>query len=258
LLAENEELRRRRAELLASQSNLQEKLDLLASEEESLFSARDKIMTQLKELQDKYDLEKMTMEEQIKLLREQIAMSSTSSEEQIVKLRQKIDEVNQDRDRLLDELRKLKEGMKLENEALAEKNAQLRKRLEQEKKEREALQDHLSKIQEEQGRAVIDLHRKLARHVKDMHVWKDFLEQDKDYDSVDLHITMAEDLKGEVFETKVDIVNDAFREETNILANLLLERRGGKPQVNLQASSPRESNHASESASPRRHKKEKK
>jgi hypothetical protein len=68
----------------------------------------------------------------------------------------------------------------------------------------------LSKIQEEQGQAVIDLHKKLAKHVKDMHVWKDFLEQDKEYDSVDIHITMGEDIAHDTFDTKVDICTEAF------------------------------------------------
>jgi hypothetical protein len=86
------------------------------------------------ELQDKYDLEKLTMEEQIKLVREQIGMSSTSAEDQQHQLKIKIDEVEQDRDRLLEELRKLKELMKRENDEIAEKNAQLKKRLEQERK----------------------------------------------------------------------------------------------------------------------------
>jgi len=228
LTLENEELRRRRAELFASQNNLSEKLQLLSSEEETLFSARDEVMTQLKELQDKYDLEKMTMEEQIKLLKEQISMSSAGSEDQQIQLKSKIAEVEQDRDRLLEELRKLKEGMKKENEEIAEKNAQLKKRLEQEKKDREALEQHLSKIQEEQGAAVIDLHKHLAKHVVEMNTWKDFLEQDKDYDSVDLHITMADELKKESFDQKVDIIDGAFSEETSLLAKLLNERKGGK------------------------------
>jgi chromosome segregation ATPase len=228
LTLENEELRRRRAELFASQNNLTEKLQLLSSEEETLFSARDEVMTQLKELQDKYDLEKMTMEEQIKLLKEQISMSSAGSEDQQIQLKSKIAEVEQDRDRLLEELRKLKEGMKKENEEIAEKNAQLKKRLEQEKKDREALEQHLSKIQEEQGAAVIDLHKHLAKHVVEMNTWKDFLEQDKEYDSVDLHITMADELRKESFDQKVDIIDGAFSEETTLLAKLLNDRNGGK------------------------------
>jgi len=60
-----------------------------------------------------------------------------------------------------------------------------------------------------------------------MHTWKDFLEQDKEYDSLDLHIAMAEDLKHETFEAKVDIVNEAFKEETTILDRLFQDRKGG-------------------------------
>jgi len=112
--------------------------------------------------------------------------------------------------------------------------------LEQEKKERELLEQNLSKIQEEQGAAVIDLHKHLARHVKDMHTWKDFLEQDKEYDSVDLHIHMAGDLATFTFEQKVDTIDSAFNEETSILAKLLNERKGGhEKEDSLNASSPR-------------------
>jgi DNA repair exonuclease SbcCD ATPase subunit len=74
------------------------------------------------------------MEEQIRVLRDQIAMSSSGSEEQQEKLKSQIGEVDADRDRLQEELRKLKEGMKAENEEIARKNAELKKRLEQEKK----------------------------------------------------------------------------------------------------------------------------
>jgi len=98
--------------------------------------------------------------------------------------------------------------------------------LNEKKKERDVLEAHISKTQEEQGQAVIDLHKKLGKHVRDMNVWKDFLEQDKEYDSLDLHNTMAEDLEQESFDTKVDIVDSAFKEETNLLAKLLLGRTG--------------------------------
>lgn len=227
LTSENEELRRKIAALAAQQNNLSEKLTMLTEEEELLFAARDDVLSQLKELQEKYDLEKMTMEEQISQLREQIAMSSTGTEEQQNQLKLKISEVEQDRDRLLEELKKLKEGMKQENEAIAEKNADLKKRLEQERKSREALEQLLSNLQEVQGAAVIDLHRQLGKHLVDMHTWKDFLEQDKQYDSIGLHIHMAEDLKKEAdtFEGRVDIIDTAFAEETALLSKLLTERK---------------------------------
>jgi len=38
---------------------------------------------------------------------------------------------------------------------------------------------------------------------------------------------LAEDLKAEVFEEKVKIVNEAFSEETSLLSKLLNERNGG-------------------------------
>jgi len=53
LTLENEELRRRKQELFSSQTHLSEKLSIMSSEEETLFSARDEVLTQLKEMQEK-------------------------------------------------------------------------------------------------------------------------------------------------------------------------------------------------------------
>jgi len=72
-----------------------------------------------------------------------------------------------------------------------------------------------------------------------MLTWKDFLEQDKEYDSIDLHITMAEDLKLESFLSKVDIVDNAFDEESALLSGLFEERNGKPSQANAEATSPR-------------------
>jgi hypothetical protein len=68
----------------------------------------------------------------------------------------------------------------------------------------------LSKRQEAQGGAIIELHRHLGRHVKNMQTWKDFLEQDKEYDSIDLHIIMAEDLAPQPFEQRIEAIDGAF------------------------------------------------
>jgi len=137
LTEENEELRRRRQELLASQNSLSEKLSLLTSEEETLFCARDEVMTQLKALQEKYDEERMIMEEQMKNIKEQIAIASGDSQGQQQQLKVKIQEVQEDRDRLLEELRALKEGMKKENEEIAEKKSPISQKIRtREKRER--------------------------------------------------------------------------------------------------------------------------
>jgi hypothetical protein len=43
-----------------------------------------------------------------------------------------------------------------------------------------------------------------------MQTWKDFLEQDKEYDSIDLHITMAEDLASQEYIQRIETIDHTF------------------------------------------------
>jgi len=107
---------------------------------------------------------------------------------------------------------------------LQKKNAQLKKRLEQERKDRELLEMNLSKKQEDQGAAAIELLRHLGKHVKDMHTWKDFLEFDKDYLSIDLHVSMAEDLASQAYPQRIESIDSSFNDEAALLEKLMKER----------------------------------
>jgi len=186
---------------------------------------RDEISTNLFELQDKYDTEKAAFEQQLRMLTEQIKMSSAGSEDQQAQLQNQIQEATRDRDALIEELRKLREGLQLENEEMLKKNQLLGRKLVDLKKARENVEKDLCAKQELEGQYVNDLRKKLLQHVYDMHNWKVFLEQNKDYDSEGLHIVMEGVLADLSFKEQVITLENAIQEETEILARLTAENK---------------------------------
>jgi len=123
----------------------------------------------------------------------------------------------------------------MENEDMAKKNQVLGKRLVDLKKSREDLENSLCAKQEREGKKVAALRQKLLQHVNEMHTWKVFLEQDKEYDSEGLHIVMEGVLADLSFREQVVTLDNAIQEETDILLKLLAEKsedeRNPKPVV---------------------------
>jgi len=89
---------------------------------------------------------------------------------------------------------------------------------------REELEEILKKQQEAHSKSIHALRKHLLQHVHDMHVWKVFLEQDREYESEDLHIVMESELEGMDFGEQVATLDTAITEENERLEKLLKER----------------------------------
>jgi len=244
LTLENEELRNRKNQMNLNIGKLTENLSVLNESIVHVENNRDEISTNLFELQDKYETEKAAFEQQLRMLSEQIKMSSAGSDEQQAQLKNQIQEAIRDRDALIEELRKLREGLQLENEEMLKKNQLLGRKLVDLKKAREGLENDLCAKQELEGQYINDLRKKLLQHVYDMHNWKVFLEQNKDYDSEGLHIVMEGVLADLSFKEQVITLENAIQEETEILARLTKENKiqgapttdGSKPEKSIKSS----------------------
>jgi len=221
LTLENEELRKQKNTLTLGYGTLSENLNVLTEATHKAEHQRDELRTDLHSLNDKYESDKRNALEQIKNLTEQIKMSSATSGDRQAQLLNQIEAATRDRDALLEELKKLREGLQLENEEMARKNQVLGKKLVDLKKAREDLENSLCAKQERQGKIINALRSKLLQHVNDMHTWKVFLEQDKEYDSEGLHIVMEGVLADLTFKEQVVTLDNAIQEETDILEKLL-------------------------------------
>jgi len=91
----------------------------------------------------------------------------------------------------------------------------------------------MKKQQERNSKSMHGLRRHLLQHVHDMHVWKVFLEQDREYESEDLHIVMEAELDGMAFPDQVVTLDTAITEENQKLAKLTKEREQEAKSVNV-------------------------
>jgi len=185
---------------------------------------RDQLSTQFSELQDSYKKETMELKEKIEELQQNIKLLQSSSADTTTHLQSAKDEMKKERDSIKEELKKTKEQLAKEKEELTNKQNELLSNLKKNNKAREELEELMNKKQEAHGQSVHALRKRLLKHVHDMHVWKNFLDQERDYESEDLHVTMGPELVEFPFTEQVHTLDTAISEENVKLDSLQKER----------------------------------
>jgi len=87
--------------------------------------------------------------------------------------------------------------------------------------------------QEENSRTIHLIRKHLLQHVKDMHVWKVFLDQEKEYEAENLHIVMEPELEAIAFEVQMHTLDKAITEENTKLGILHQERIVTEKEIKL-------------------------
>lgn len=97
----------------------------------------------------------------------------------------------------------------------------MREKLAREERDVEKLQMQLCEAQERDGGSAIRLHKSLAKHVQDMHRWKDLLDYDREFLSTDIHIKMEDQLtRNKAPEETFGDIEVEFNKEVALLAKL--------------------------------------
>eukprot|EP01126_Amoeba_proteus_P067446 TRINITY_DN9968_c0_g1_i3.p1 TRINITY_DN9968_c0_g1~~TRINITY_DN9968_c0_g1_i3.p1 ORF type:complete len:418 (-),score=128.96 TRINITY_DN9968_c0_g1_i3:93-1346(-) len=231
LSTENEEMLKKKQTQVDSSVTLSGNVIQVQSKCVEFLSKKQEWETKLGELNEEYSSTKETMEQQISNLRAKIDLSSASSSERQTAIRNQIQDTFGEREKFRSELQKLKEELEKENMEMRLRNSKLKNQIEKEKKLRDQLEMQLMRSQEEQGRQINDLKKLLLKHVHDMHNWKIFLEQDKEYISEDLHIHMEVELDDLSFDEQVLTLDSAIQEENDTLVKLQEERGKKKKDV---------------------------
>jgi len=178
-----------------------------------------------------YLSEKKNLEARLSELSENIAALKANSGDSVTKLQNAKDEMQRERDALREELKNVRDQLTKEKKDLEAKNAELQASLNKSKKMRDELEEIMKKQQENHSKSIHVLRKHLLQHVHDMHVWKVFLEQDREYESEDLHIVMEGELEGMEFGEQVNTLDTAITEENERLAKLLKEREAEAAEV---------------------------
>jgi chromosome segregation ATPase len=231
LTAENEALRESKDSLEVTVEDLTQKLNALTEQHKKLQMTHEETMRELSSLKSTYLSEKQSLEAKLSELTENITALMANSGDSVTKLQNAKDEVTRERDALREELKNVRDQLTKEKKELEAKNAELQASLNKSKKMREELEEIMKKQQENHSKSIHVLRKHLLQHVHDMHVWKVFLEQDREYESEDLHIVMEAELEGMEFGEQVSTLDTAISEENERLAKLLKEREAEAAEV---------------------------
>jgi hypothetical protein len=224
LMAENETLRNGKHTLEVTVEELTAKLNALQDQHSKLLMTHEETVKELNALKSTYLTEKKNLEMKLSELEENISLLKANSGDTVTQLQNAKDEITRERDALREELKNTRDQLTREKKELEAKNAELLANLNKSKKMREELEEIMKKQQENHSKSIHALRKHLLQHVHDMHVWKVFLEQDREYESEDLHIVMEAELEGMEFGEQVITLDTAITEENERLEKLLKER----------------------------------
>eukprot|EP01123_Difflugia_compressa_P000793 TRINITY_DN1091_c0_g1_i1.p1 TRINITY_DN1091_c0_g1~~TRINITY_DN1091_c0_g1_i1.p1 ORF type:complete len:532 (-),score=122.91 TRINITY_DN1091_c0_g1_i1:54-1649(-) len=225
LLVENEELKSIKGNVELSIKDIEQQLEVVTEEKNALFLSKEERETELGSLQESYSKEKTELEGTIQELEENINLLKSASGENQHQLESAKEEVKKERDSIREELQKTKDKLNKEKEDLLAENDLLTANVRRAQRAREELEERMKQSQEEHSKTIHLLRKHLLQHVRDMHVWKVFLEQDREYESEDLHLEMEPELESMPFAEQIATVDTAISEENTKLDELLKERQ---------------------------------
>jgi len=225
LIVENEDLKSRKGDVELSLKDLSKKLDFVTEEKQTLLVSKEQKETELGTLKETYSKEKIDLEKNVHELEQNIALLKSSSGENHNHLESAKEEMKKERDAIKDELQKTKDKLNKEKEELEHQQGELISNVKRAQKAREELEEKMKQKQEENSRTIHQIRKHLLQHVKDMHVWKVFLDQDKEqYEADDLHIVMEPELEDLPFSQQMSTLDKAISEENSKLDELLHQR----------------------------------
>lgn len=173
----------------------------------------------------------LSLRDQLQILNEENATMSES----ISVLREKVDVLTklleaetEEKNELKSEteaLQKAKEALEKEKKLLTVERDDLVKQLKAAKRAREELEEAVQSATKRNGLGLDAIRKNLLEHVADLSIWKEFLEQDRDYKAPAATLTDEESVKGKDFEQQISLLNKALTEENERLEELLKGRR---------------------------------
>jgi len=122
-------------------------------------------------------------------------------------------------------LQKATEALEKEKKLLTVERDDLIKQLKAAKRAREELEEAVQSATKRNGLGLDAIRKNLLEHVADLSIWKEFLEQDRDYKAPSASLVAEDSVKGKEFEVQIGILNKALHEENERLENLLVGRR---------------------------------
>jgi len=245
LIIENEELKSNKGTVELKVKDLTEKLQIETDEKKTVLTSKEEVETVLGTLKETYSKEKSELNSTIAELEENITLLKSATGENQYQLESAKEEVKKERDIMREELQKTKALLTKEKEVLLSEHEDLLSNVRKAQKVKEELEEKMKQRQEEHSRSIHLLRKHLLQHVRDLHVWKVFLEQDREYESEDLHVVMEPEIESILpFSKQVTTLDTAINEENAKLDSLQKERQEADALAKtIKITAPKRSDH---------------
>jgi len=171
----------------------------------------------LREQLDILNEENATMSESIDVLKEKIDV--------MTKLLEAETEEKKELKRETDALLAAKEALEGEKKSLTAERDDLVSQLKSTRRAREELEEAVAAATKRNGLGLDAIRKNVLEHISDMNIWKEFLEQDRDYTSPSVKLVAEADVAGKSFPEQISTLAHALNDENTRLEGLLSERR---------------------------------
>jgi len=125
---------------------------------------------------------------------------------------------------LKEELKAAKDKLNKEKEEIAAKNEELSSNLKKFNKMREELEEIMKQQEQNHSRTITALRKHLLRHVRDMQIWKGYLERDREYEVERVNIISDAACEKLEFAQQVNELDVVLVGENKRLEKLIQER----------------------------------
>jgi len=221
---ENLVLRNLQHQLKIQEQTLTSSYSEITEEKATLLAAKEEIETQLGHLNETFQKDKSHLRVRVDELNEEIKVLKSSADSSTTNMQNEKDQLAKERDLLKEELKAAKDKLTKEKEEIAAKNEELSTNLRKVNKMREELEEIMKQQEQNQNRTITALRKHLLRHVRDMQIWKGYLERDREYEVEPTTIISDENCEKLVFSEQVNELDAVLLLENKRLEKLIRER----------------------------------
>jgi chromosome segregation ATPase len=221
---ENETLRSLQAALKQQEMTLSSTFKETTDQKLKLSHVKEEIETELKNLNTSHHKDKNLLLNKIQELNEEIKVLKSHADSSTTQLQNEKDNLTKERDHIKEELKGTKDKLSKEIEEITAKNEELSSNLKKVNRMREELEE-ISKKQDDNNTTSLHILRKhLIRHIKDMQLWKVYLESDRKYKPDPLNIISEENCEKLPYRRQLFELNALVLGENKLLGKLISER----------------------------------
>jgi len=184
------------------------------------FVTKEEKLKEKRELESDFSSKKQKMSEEMQALQTQL--EAVTEEKRV--LEKNVEDLKKENM----ELKERYEKQLHEKDDIIDKLEKEKEELENELREWKAKYDKLKEKIDERSQLELKglevLRKNLIEHMNDMNRWKDYLEQDRDYEADTIQIRAENDMKGRAFEDQLSYLSGALESENRKLEVLLKQR----------------------------------